>query len=157
MQLPFFEDEAVEIVPEAAPDFRAERNLARAAEFFVAYEISRRGWDCFTVGESLRYDLIADIGGLRRVQVKMNRRAILRGQTSVSLSYTFGKHDSKPLNEYSGDVDLLALVAMDRAVVLYVLPTMVKRKALHVAASTVTPETSDLSWAEAMRAWGLEV
>lgn len=153
MQLPFFEEDTADLVPNEAPDYRAERNLARAAEFYVAFDISRRGWDTFTVGESLRYDLIADVRGLRRIQVKMNRRAILRGPASTSLSYTFGKHDNKPLNEYAGDVDLLALVAMDRSVVLYVLPESVRRKALHVSAAAMTPEASDLSWAEVLRAW----
>lgn len=157
MQLLFFA-ELETAAPESEPtsDYRAERNIARAAEFLVAYDICRRGWDCFTAGEQLRYDLIADVRGLRRIQVKMNRRAIYRGQSSQTLSYTFGKNDNKPLSEYAGDVDLLALVGMDRGVILYVLPSLVKVAALHLPASQFTPETSDLSWSETMRAWGVE-
>jgi hypothetical protein len=137
-------------------DYRVERNLARAAEFLVAYDISRRGWDCFTVGESLRYDLIADVCGLRRIQVKMNRRAVYRTSGSISLSYTFGKNDNKPLSQYVESADLLALVAMDREIILYVLPAQVKVAALHLSASKFTPELSDLSWAEVIRVWGVE-
>lgn len=157
MQLPFFDlDDAVEVEPPPAADYRVERNLARAAEFLVAFDVSRRGWDCFTVGEGLRYDLIADVRGVRRIQVKMNRRAVFKAPGSKTLSYTFGKNDNKPLSAYAGDVDLLALVAMDRQSILYVNPAQVKVAALHLSASTFTPEMSDLSWSEVCRAWGVE-
>jgi hypothetical protein len=157
MQLPIFDEaDAIPLADEAPTgDYRTERNLARAAEFLVAYDISRRGWDCFTVGESLRYDLIADVRGLRRIQVKMNRRATYRAPGSKVLSYTFGKNDNKPLSAYAGDVDLLALVGMDRATVLYVLPSQVRVAALHLTAATMTPEMSDLSWASILRSWGI--
>ena len=153
MQHSFFEEIGIG-QPDAessAADYRVERNLARAAEFFVAFDISRRGFDCFTVGEGLRYDLIADVGGVRRIQIKSNRRATYKAPGSVSQSYTFGKE----LLTYVGDVDLFAFVAMDRLSVLYVLPVQVRRSELHISASMLTPEASDLSWAEVLRVWGL--
>lgn len=155
MQLPIFDEaEAVPLLDSEAVDYRVERNIARAAEYLVAYDISRRGWDCFTVGEGLRYDLIADVRGLRRIQVKMNRRASYRAIGSVSQSYTFGnKHD---LRDYAKDVDLFAFVAMDRSVVLYVTPDQIRRAQLHVSASGMTPEMSDLSWSQAVRTWGID-
>lgn len=45
MKFPLFDDD--EVVPDAADDavsnFRVERNIARAAEFLVAYDVARRG------------------------------------------------------------------------------------------------------------------
>lgn len=156
MQFTIFDDaEAIALSADEAPDYRTERNLARAAEYLAAFDISRRGFDCFMAGEGLRYDLIADVGGLRRVQVKMCRRATYRASGSVSLSYTFGGSD-KHLSAYVGDIDLFAFVAMDRQTVLYMPPHQLKRQKLHVPASTVSPETSDLSWADMMRGWGVE-
>lgn len=161
MQLSIFDEEdVVEIEQPTTVDYRLERNIARAAEFLVAFDICRRGYDCFTVGEGLRYDLVADIQGMRRVQVKMVRRAMYRAHGSKTLSYTFGKsHRSKgngSLRDYCGNVELLALVAFDRQVILYTTPEVLKRDALHVAAVSVTPEISDLSWSEVMRSWGVE-
>lgn len=155
MQHSFFD--SIDVGPEEAEasvsDYRVERNLARAAEYFVAYDICRRGFDCFTVGEGLRYDLIADVGGVRRIQVKSNRRAVHRGAGSISKSYTFGS--KQDLREYVGDADLLAFVGMDCLTVLYAVPNQIRRANLHVGASMMTAEASDLSWAEVARTWGL--
>lgn len=151
MQLRIFEDEIAAAEGGAVSDYQSERSMARAAEYLVAYDISRRGFDCFTVGEGLQYDLIADLGGLRRIQVKSNRRAVYRHPNSVSLSYTFG--NGKGLLKYTQGADLLAFVALDRMAVLYSLPSQIKREQLHIAASIMTPESSDLSWAEVMREW----
>lgn len=152
MQLKIFDDDEAEaLLPEASPDYRIERNLARAAEYLVAFDISRRGFDCFPVGEGLRYDLIADIGGLRRIQVKMNRRATFRAPGSISQSYTFGnKHD---LQSYLADADLMAFVAMDRHQVIYIAPSSIRRASLHIPASIMTPEAGDVSWVDATRGW----
>lgn len=135
-------------------DYRLERNLARAAEFFVAFDLSKRGHDVFTVGEGLRYDLIADVSGVRRIQVKSSRRAVYRGATSNSTSYLFGGKSN--LLSYSNDIDLFAFVAMDRMVVLYAIPGQMRRAKLHLDASKMTPEASDLSWQQVLRFWGLE-
>jgi hypothetical protein len=157
MQLSIFEDEPTDEFTEApARDFRAERNLARAAEFFVAYDVSRRGFDCFTVGEGLRYDLIVDVGGLRRVQVKSSRRASSRDYCGGRAGYQFGHHKvGSNLESYANQVDLFAFMAMDRLVVLYALPGSL-RNSLWVSPSAMTIERSDLSWLECLRAWGIE-
>lgn len=152
MQLKIFDDDEAEaILPEVSPDYRIERNLARASEYLVAFDISRRGFDCFTVGEGLRYDLIADIGGVRRIQVKMNRRATYRAPGSISQSYTFGS--SHDLKSYLNDVDLFAFVAMDRQTVIYSAPASMKRANFHIPASIMTPEACDISWVDATRGW----
>lgn len=150
----FLNEEADREADVAPIDYRIERNLARAAEYFVAYDISKRGYDCFTVGEGLRYDLIADVKGVRRIQVKSNRRATFRGAGSISTSYTFGS--KQDLREYSGDIDLFAFVGMDRMVVLYVLPAQIRRQNLHISASLMTPEASDLSWAQSLSTWNVD-
>lgn len=153
MQLKIFDDEEAEALqPEVSPDYRFERNLARAAEYLVAFDISRRGFDCFTVGENLRYDLIADVGGLRRIQVKMNRKAVFRAPGSISQSYTFGGGESD-LQLYTKDIDLFAFVAMDRQSVIYSVPASIKRQKFHIPASIMTPEACDISWTDATRGW----
>jgi hypothetical protein len=136
-------------------DYRARRNLARAAEFLVAFDVSRRGYDCFTVGEGLRYDLIADVGGLRRIRVKSTRRAEFCGVGSISASYAFGDEKTGALLDYLEDVDLFAFVAIDRRIALYVVPAQMRARSLHVTASKMTPDFSDLSWAQVMNAWRL--
>lgn len=152
MQLKIFdEDEAETLLPEVSPDYRVERNLARAAEYLVAFDISRRGLDCFLAGEGLRYDLIADVGGLRRIQVKMNRRAVFRAPGSVFQSYTFGSKED--LRGYIDDIDLFAFVAMDRQTVIYSAPSTMRRQAFHIKASIMTPEACDVSWTDATRGW----
>lgn len=143
MQLAIFQDDPIPAVE--ALDYRAERNLARAAEFLVAYDISRRGWDCYSVGESLRYDLIADIGGLRRVQVKMNRRARTMAVHGQQAGYLFGK-GSGDLRAYVGDVDLFAFVAMDRKLILYAAPATMVRAHFWISGSAMTASRCDLSW-----------
>ena len=138
-------------VEEEGPDYRFDRNLARAAEFLAAFDISRRGFDCFTVGEGLRYDLIADINGIRRIQVKMNHRAKFKAPGSVTMSYTFGNSDN--LRDYVGDIDLFAFVAMDCRLVLYGLPERMKSSALHIPSSRMTDGVCELSWVDATRNW----
>jgi hypothetical protein len=152
MQLAIFQDEAREAEATVPIDHRAERNFARAAEFLVAYDISRRGWDCYPVGEGLRYDLIADIGGLRRVQVKMNRRARCmkaEPQAQHRPGYLFGKGEGD-LRDYSKDVDLFAFVAMDRRLILYISSFTITRAHLWVTGSFMTVERCDLSWTQAI-------
>ena len=157
MMLPLFDDaDAVEVDAEdAGSSFRTERNLAHAAEHLVAYDICRRGFDCFIAGEGLRYDLIADVGGLRRIQVKMNRRATVRTASQKLPAYYFGKHDRKPLNGYAADADLFAFVGMDRAAILYVSPSRICTPTVQISAGQFTPEGCDLSWCEALRMWGI--
>jgi hypothetical protein len=154
-QLFDFIEPDVEEVDGAGIDYRVERNLERAAEFLVAYDISRRGYDCFTVGEGLRYDLIADVNGVRRIQVKSNRRARQMGNPNQAPGYNFGKGKGD-LRDYVGHCDLIAFVAMDRLTILYAVPERTMRAHLWVPGSRMTPEFSDLSWAEVMRSWRVE-
>lgn len=155
-QLAIFDDlpePANDDFADAAQDYRFERCLAKSAEFLAAYDISRRGLECMLAGEGMRYDLLVDAGGaIKRVQVKSNRRAVLRAARSKGRSYTFGK-DSNPLNGYGDAIDLFALVALDVGCVLYVPAAQIVAPHIHLNATKFTPEMSDLSWSEATRGW----
>jgi hypothetical protein len=142
-------------------------NLARAAEHFVAFDILQRNWSCSVAAEGLRYDLIAEIDGPRRVQVKMSLRPNFRNPGVSKPYHRFGQtHGGQRPNgrrrrgdrlaDYIGDIDLFAFVAFDKKCVLYALPHTIQTNSLKIAAADFTPDRSELSWSEALRFWGVE-
>lgn len=134
---------------------------AAAAEHIVAADILQRNWDCSVAAARLRYDLIADVGGLRRIQVKTCLFPTLQG--GVRLYYKFGcgaatsasRRSDGRLNNYQNDVDLLALLAFDIKKIIYVLPSKVETQKLYLHATDFTDERANISWAEALRDWGV--
>lgn len=165
MQLRFFDDTAD--AEEPNDGYRLIHNLARAAEHFVAANILERNWSCSIAAEGLRYDLIAEVGLPRRVQVKMALRPRFRNSERGNIYYHFGqgfgglRHNGKRrigdnLSAYKGAIDLFAFVAMDRRSILYVSPTSIPTKTVKIEASEFSKERENFSWAEALRAWGIE-
>lgn len=144
-----------------AIDYGLIQKRALAAEHLVAADILQRNWDCSFAAAALRYDLIADVGGLRRVQVKMALRPCLQG--GVILYYKFGcgaatsisRRSEGRLNHYKGEIDLFALVAFDIKRIIYVHPDLVDTQKIFVRESEFTAERSDLSWRESLRGWGI--
>lgn len=166
MQLRFFEPTEAGN-EEAESGHRWMHNLAKAAEHFVAWDILQRNWACSMASEGLRYDLLAEVGIPRRVQVKMSLRPNFRNPGVSKPYHRFGQTHggNRPngrrrrgdrLGDYLNDIDLFAFVAFDKKCVLYALPTAIQTSSLKIAAADFTQERSDLSWSEALRAWGVE-
>lgn len=122
-----------------------------AAQHLVAFDILTRGFFCSVAAEGLRYDLIADVGGLRRIQVKMTSGLQMSGGY---LRYRFwgGKMNQK-LRDYRGDIDLFAFVAMDIKRILYVLPESVDVVAAAFKASYFEADRCELAWQAIVRGW----
>lgn len=138
---------------ENSRDHRAERNLARAAEHLVCSDILSRGLDAFLVGEGLRYDLIAEVGGaLRRIQVKSTGGIRLRAVGEYGYSVYRFKH-KEDLRLYIGDVDLFAFVALDRKLIVYVRPDELSGCEFRVSSEKLTPEFCDASWSQSVAEW----
>lgn len=89
-----------------------KRRVGLAAQHLVAADILLHGYDCSISAELLAYDLIADINGLRRVQVKCRATAEYRGARSTVPSYTF--QQLRPTA-----CDLFAFVVLPQRRVLY--------------------------------------
>lgn len=142
-------------------------NLARAAEHLVAFDILQRNWACSIAAEGLRYDLIAEVGSPRRIQVKMSLRPNFRNPGVSKPYHKFGqthggrrpngkRRPGHRLSDYQNDIDLFAFVAFDKKCVLYALPHAIQTNSLKIAAADFTQERSSLSWSEALRFWGVE-
>lgn len=125
---------------------------ALAAQHLVASDILCRGYGVSIAAEKLRYDLIADIGGLKRVQVKMTNGMQM---ASGYLRYRFwgGNHNSK-LRDYIGDVDLLAFVAMDIRRIKYALPESVDLVQAAFKPAEFDMDRCELAWQQVLRSWG---
>lgn len=168
MQPSFFEiDESVEPETTDAARQHLMRNIARAAEHFVAGDILQRNWACTMAAEGLRYDLIAEILIPRRIQVKMCQRPMFKNPGGKHLYYKYGQstgglrpsgktREGGRLKDYVGAIDLFAFVAFDKRRVIYVLPENIPTYTLKIRASEFTDERSELSWSEALREWGVE-
>lgn len=117
-----------------------------AAQHLVAFDILTRGFNCSISAEHLAYDLIADIGGLRRVQVKARAFARYRGRRSIEPAYEYR-------NIAPERVDLFAFVAMPERLVLYRRPETINAAFHTILASEFTPAAANRSWRETTRAW----
>lgn len=132
----------------------AYRNkLSLAAQYFVAADILQRGWDCSVAAEGLRYDLIADVGGLRRIQVKMSMFARLCSPRAKTISYPFGAPASGGLRTYLNDIDMFAFVAMDLRKIIYARPKNIDCHALLIPLTRFQNEPPEHSWAESIEEW----
>jgi hypothetical protein len=144
------------LVPSVASeaDYFRERNLARAAEHLVCFDILRRGMTAFISAEGLPYDVVGDIGGLRRIQVK-STRVTQRPSNGYDYSVYRFKHGkgSGSLQKYVGETDLLAFVAMDRRLIMYTRPENIPGFEFRIYPSEMTEERCELSWSEAIRGW----
>lgn len=139
-------------------DFDAMRRLrlAWAAEHLVCSDVLERGFDAQMASEGLPYDVIADIGGLRRIQVKsamLRRRPVTttNGKIYDYSVYRFKAHGK--LSEYAGKADLLAFVAVDHKFVVYARPENALTE-VRLSPDRLPPGYCDLSWSEAVRGWG---
>lgn len=163
MQFQFLQTADIAPEPEGpeTTDYGLIQRSAVAAEHLVAADILYRNWDCSFASAGLRYDLIADVGGLRRVQVKMCGRPKLEGGTR--LYYIFGagtatslsSRSDKRLRNYAGHIDLFAFVASDIRKILYVLPRTIDTQKLMVPASDFSEDRIEISWRTALQEWGL--
>lgn len=124
---------------------------ALAAQHLVASDILCRGYAVSTAAEKLRYDLIADIGGLKRVQVKMTTGLQMAGGY---LRYRFwgGNYNSK-LRDYMGDIDLFAFVAMDIRRIKYALPANIDLVTAAFKPADFDLDRCELGWQQAVRSW----
>lgn len=161
MQLQFFETAEIDDAAEGdLIDYGLIQRRSLASEHLVAADILRRNWDCSFAAPALRYDLIADVGGLRRIQVKMcSRPKVYVGGTC--LHYRFGAAPSvhrsgdTRLNKYGDSIDLFAFVAFDRSLIIYMLPEKIETQAILLKAADFTAEKSDLFWLDILREWRL--
>lgn len=163
MQLQFFDAIQIDDAAEAdgdSIDYGLIQRRSLASEHLVATDILRRNWDCSFAAPALRYDLIADVGGLRRIQVKMCMRPKVYAGGSC-LHYKFGAAPSvhrsgdTRLNKYGDSIELFAFVAFDRSLIIYMFPEKIETHVILLKAADFTAEKSDLSWLEALREWKL--
>lgn len=96
-----------------------KRRIGHAAQHLVAADILLHGYDCSVSAELLAYDLIADINGLRRVQVKCRATAEYTSTRAKTPIYQF-----QQLRPES--CDLFAFVILPARLVLYRLPSSVR-------------------------------
>jgi hypothetical protein len=133
----------------AVPSTPAENSrIGCAAQHLVAMDILLRGYRCSISAESLPYDLIADIGMLRRVQVKARSFARYRGQRSKAAAYEFCD-----LSQYRKSADLLALVSMPERCIIYQRADALTSGFISIPVHEMTADRSDASWIAATRYW----
>jgi hypothetical protein len=117
-----------------------------AAQHLAAFDILMKGHFCSVSAEQLPYDLIADINGLRRIQVKCRNFALYRGPTSLEAMYDF--HGLAPEGN-----DLFAFVAMPERMVMYRLASTVHASSVTIPQREMTEEAALRSWKMAIKGW----
>jgi hypothetical protein len=134
-------------------DYKFARNIARSAEHLVAFDILQRGLDVFVAAEGLPYDLVADIGGLRRIQVKSSQ-AIERPQGNYNYEvYIFKTRKADGIQRYRDTTDLMAFVAVDRKLIFYLKPRRLMGGQFRLKAVRMTEFYCRLSWQSATSDW----
>lgn len=155
MQLKLLENEAVS-EERADLSHQHRRRLARSAEHLVCCDVLERGFDALIAAEGLPYDVVADIGGLRRIQVKStllrNRPVAVNGKEYDYEVYRFkSKVDLR--EKYVGSVDLMAFVALDPKLILYMRPEQLDGGEVRINPIRMGRDFCDLSWTDAIRGW----
>ena len=98
-------------------DGRDQIRTGKAGEFLTAFELTARGLNVTVAGEGLPYDLLAEIASrVLRVQVKTASRAIMDGW--YVFDATTGSSDPRAYT--SDEIDVFALVALDRRRVAFI-------------------------------------
>lgn len=103
--------------------FISDLHAGRAGEYIVAADLLRMGFDCFHAAQGMPYDLVADINGrFVRVQVKSTRSPeVLPGKGRIAYRFWVSRCGKGGNNRYeTKDVDVFAVVALDRNTVGYV-------------------------------------
>lgn len=105
-------------------DFLSDLHAGRAGEYLVAADLLRNGFDCFHAAQGMPYDLVADVRGrLIRIQVKSTRTPeVLPGKGRLAYRFWVSRCGRGGVNRYTeDDVDVFALVALDRGSVGYLM------------------------------------
>lgn len=106
--------------------------IGKIGEHLVCADIMKQGYSAFLADKGCYYDVIAEIDGrLMRIQVKTTRKKMKMPQRKNFYErYQFwvrryGKGGRKAYEKR--DIDLLALVAIDKNIVAYRKPELVKQ------------------------------
>jgi len=155
VQFGFFPEEAdAPLLDEGLVDYGLQ---GAAAQHLVAADLALRGHAATIAAEGLAYDLIAEIGGLRRIQVKSKRQIGSSGRGDGTPGYLWSSRDGGLVARYSGRADAFAFVALDRRLILWVpVDGMPTKNHLWVPSSQMTEDRCQMSWASLMRGWGLD-
>lgn len=131
----------------------------KGAEFLVAADLSLAGYLCSLAAEGLPYDLVAD-DGCRLYTVQVKSSSVLRSGYSANAMdrYEFGilrrgGHTKEAEERQKGRyqlVDVFALVALDRRMVLYRSANHVPRN-IRIRSAKFTVDMRDISRREAFR------
>lgn len=158
MQLSIFSDIDVRDSEEVEPSSFLTSE-PQGAEFLVAADICLRGYSCMMAGPGLRYDIVADIGGLRRIQVKMTRAARVKTKNNKYSyqRYWFDQARNGGLLDYKGDIDLFAFVALDIRSILYVPITDLSVGHVSFVRSDFALERIEMSWRTIITRWSANV
>ena len=98
-------------------DGRDHIRTGKAGEFLTAFELTARGLNVSVAAEGLPYDLLTEIGArVLRVQVKTSSRPISDGW--YVFDTTTGGTDARAYT--IEDIDVFALVALDRRQVAFI-------------------------------------
>lgn len=154
MQMQIFSNDEPDV--DRSTDKIQRVRLSRSAEHLVCGDLLERGYDAMIASEGLSYDVVVDVGGLRRIQVKStvlrSRPVETSGRNYDYSVYRFKDKATGLRDKYLGSVDLLAFVAMDVRRIIYARPEFVQTE-LRINASRLTAEYCELSWVEAVKEW----
>ena len=120
--------------------------IGKIGAHLVCADLLLKGYDAFLSDEGLPYDIIADINGIKKIQVKTTRmiRQVPQRKKHTE-AYLFhikrcGKGGMKAYTKY--DFDIMALVALDKKLIGYV-DIHKHKKTMHISEekfSTLTLE-----------------
>ena len=106
--------------------------LGKAGEYFVCFDLIKRGYTAYTSEQGLPYDIVLDVGNnLYKVQVKTTRepyKVPQRKNTTKKYLFHVNRCGKNTKKEYTrNDVDIFALVGIDKMIVGYLPSDKVKK------------------------------